>query len=88
VQRPAAQARGQVFVAEGILETMAARKASVETPSAASASSTRHASWLNQVEIWFSILARRASFPSVDDLRQRLLAFIEYFHAVLATPFR
>jgi len=52
----------------------------------------RHASWLNQVELWFSILARRAlkraSFTSVDDLRQRLLAFIEYFNAVLAKPFR
>ena len=52
----------------------------------------RHASWLNQVEIWFSILARRAlkraSFCSLDELRQRLLDFIAYFNAVLAKPFR
>ena len=52
----------------------------------------RHASWLNQVEIWFSILVRRAlkraSFTSLDDLRDRLLAFIDYFNAVLAKPFR
>ena len=52
----------------------------------------RHASWLNQVEIWFSILARRAlkraSFSSLDNLRQRLISFIEYFNAVLAKPFR
>ncbi len=43
----------------------------------------RHRSWLNQVEIWFSILARRllkrSSFLSVDDLRTRVLKFIDYF---------
>ncbi|MCP4470661.1 MAG: IS630 family transposase [Gammaproteobacteria bacterium] len=52
----------------------------------------RHCSWLNQVEIWFSILARRllkrASFNSLDDLKQRVLSFIEYFNAVLAKPFK
>jgi transposase len=52
----------------------------------------RHCSWLNQVEIWFSILARRllkrASFTSLDDLRARALAFIEYFNNVLSKPFR
>ena len=52
----------------------------------------KHTSWLNQVEIWFSILARRllkrASFTSVDDLRTRVLAFIEYFNATLAKPFK
>ena len=44
----------------------------------------RHCSWLNQVEIWFSILARRllkrSSFTSLEDLRTRTLAFIEYFN--------
>jgi transposase len=52
----------------------------------------RHCSWLNQVEIWFSILARRllkrSSFTSVDDLKTRALQFIEYFNTVLAKPFR
>lgn len=52
----------------------------------------RHCSWLNQVELWFSILARRllarSSFTSVEDLRNRTLAFIEYFNNVLAKPFR
>jgi hypothetical protein len=52
----------------------------------------RHCSWLNQVEIWFSILARRllkrSSFTSVDDLRSRVLQFIDYFNRVLAKPFR
>jgi transposase len=36
----------------------------------------KHTSWLNQVEIWCSILVRRlrkrASFTSVTELRQRL----------------
>lgn len=52
----------------------------------------RHCSWLNQVEIWFSILVRRllkrGSFSSVSDLRAKLLAFIEYFNAILAKPFK
>jgi transposase len=52
----------------------------------------KHTSWLNQVEIWFSILARRllkrASFTSADDLEKRVLASIEYFNATLAKPFK
>jgi transposase len=52
----------------------------------------RHCSWLNQVEIWFSILARRvlkrASFVSTDELRERVLNFIYYFNDVLGKPFR
>jgi transposase len=52
----------------------------------------RHCSWLNQVEMWFSILARRllkrASFASLDELRERVVAFIRYFNEVLAKPFK
>jgi hypothetical protein len=44
------------------------------------------------VEIWFSILVRRlrkrASFTSVDELRQRMLAFIDYFNQTMAKPFK
>ncbi len=51
----------------------------------------KHTSWLNQIEIWFSILARRllkrASFTSIDDLRQRIKSFIEYFNLTMAKPF-
>jgi transposase len=50
-----------------------------------------HASWLNQVEIWFSILARStlhgASFTSVPQLRAAIDAFIEAYNAT-ATPFQ
>ena len=52
----------------------------------------RHCSWMNQVEIWFSILARRVikrgNFTSREDLRTKLCAFIDYFNATLAKPFR
>jgi transposase len=52
----------------------------------------KHSSWLNQVEIWFSILARRVirrgSFTSKADLRTKILNFINYFNEVMAKPFR
>lgn len=52
----------------------------------------KHCSWLNQIEMWFSILVRRllkrASFKSTDQLRQRILEFIEYFNRTLAKPFK
>jgi transposase len=52
----------------------------------------KHSSWLNQVEIWFSILVRRVirrgSFTSKADLREKILNFIDYFNKVLAKPFR
>jgi transposase len=51
-----------------------------------------HTSWLNQVELWFSILVRRllkrGNFLSVDDLKQRILDFIAYFNRTLAKPFK
>jgi transposase len=52
----------------------------------------KHCSWLNQVELWFSILVRkllrRASVTSTDDLRARILAFIDYFNRTMARPFK
>ena len=49
-------------------------------------------SWLHQVEIWLSILVRRllqrASFTSVDELRARLIALIDYFNTTMAKPFK
>jgi hypothetical protein len=51
-----------------------------------------HASWLNQIEIWLSILVRkvlrRGSFTSVEDLKEKVLAFIEYYNGTMARPFR
>lgn len=52
----------------------------------------KHTSWMNQVEIWFSILYRRllkrGSFKSEEDLRDKILAFINYFNETLAKPFK
>ena len=52
----------------------------------------KHTSWLNQIEIWFSILVRRVikrgNFTSVDGFREKILAFIEYFNPTLAKPFK
>ena len=52
----------------------------------------RHASWMNQIEIWFGILAkkvvRRGNFLSQADLREKILTFIDYFNATMAKPFR
>lgn len=50
-----------------------------------------HASWLNQVEIFFSILARRllkhGAFSSETDLAHQTLAFVET-HNQTARPFQ
>lgn len=52
----------------------------------------KHASWLNQVEIWFSILARkllkRGNFTSVENLIAKVLAFIDYYNRTMAKPFQ
>lgn len=52
----------------------------------------KHASWLNQIEIWFSILARkllkRGNFTSLDDLKAKVLAFIGYYNRTMAKPFK
>jgi hypothetical protein len=52
----------------------------------------KQASWMNQIEMWCSILVRkllkRASVASVEDLTARVLAFVEYFNATMAKPFK
>jgi putative transposase len=52
----------------------------------------KHCSWLNQIEMWFSILVRkllrRANFVSKAQLKTRILEFIDYFNRTMAKPFK
>ena len=50
-----------------------------------------HASWLNQVEVYFSIIQRKVltpcDFQSLDHLEDRLLRFQQHYE-VAARPFQ
>jgi transposase len=79
---------------KGILKSMESRKKFLEDPThpIRVLFTPKHASWLNQIEIWFGILTRqllnrRYSFKSVEELEQKIREYIDFYNKYLAKKF-